>query len=64
MREKDIGKNQCDPLPDEFSTCREAAEFSDTHDAGDYPEAWKPLDETIEFVEDWPSSSAIHLDQN
>jgi hypothetical protein len=45
-------KKERDPLPDEFPSWREAAEFWDTHDTGDYPEAWIPLDETIEFVEE------------
>ncbi len=45
-------KKKRDPLPDSFPSWREAAEFWDTHDTGDYPEAWKPLNETIEFVEE------------
>ena len=30
-------QKQIDPLPDEFSSYEEAAEFWDTHDTTDYP---------------------------
>ena len=39
--------NKVDPIPDEFSSYEEAAEFWDTHDTTDYPDAF----------EDQPSSS-------
>jgi len=29
-----------EPIPDEFASCEEAAEFWDTHDTTDYPEAF------------------------
>jgi len=45
-------KKTRDPLPDSFPSWREAAEFWDTHDTEDYAEYWKPLNETIEFVEE------------
>jgi len=35
-----------DPLPDEFASYEEAAEFWDSHDTTDYPEAF--ADEPIE----------------
>lgn len=33
-------QKQIDPIPDEFSTYEEAAEFWDTHDTTDYPDAF------------------------
>ncbi len=34
------GKRNVDPLPDELSSYEEAAEFWDSHDTTDYPEAF------------------------
>lgn len=45
-------KKTRDPLPDEFPSWREAAEFWDTHDTEDYAEYWHPVNETIEFIEE------------
>ncbi|MBI4641089.1 MAG: hypothetical protein HY731_10360, partial [Candidatus Tectomicrobia bacterium] len=33
-------KKRVDPIPEEFSSEEEAAEFWDTHDTTDYPEAF------------------------
>ena len=44
-------KSQLDPLPEHFKTIEELAEFWDTHDSEDYPEAWRE----VQF--------AIHLKQ-
>jgi hypothetical protein len=33
-------KRNADPLPDEFASFEEAAEFWDSHDTTDYPEAF------------------------
>ena len=33
-------KKQIDPIPEEFASYEEAAEFWDTHDTTDYPEAF------------------------
>ncbi len=33
-------RRDVDPLPDEFSSYEEAAEFWDTHDTTDYPDAF------------------------
>lgn len=32
-----------DPIPNEFASYEEAAEFWDTHDTTDYPEAFQPV---------------------
>ncbi len=40
MRNK---KKLIDPIPDEFASYDEAAEFWDTHDTTDYPEAFKTV---------------------
>jgi predicted DNA binding CopG/RHH family protein len=34
---------QVDPIPDEFANYNEAAEFWDTHDTTDYPEAFQTV---------------------
>ena len=39
-------RKQIDPMPEEFASYEEAAEFWDTHDTTDYPEAFH----TIEVV--------------
>jgi len=36
-------RKQIDPLPDEFTSYEEAAEFWDTHDTTDYPEAFETV---------------------
>ncbi len=33
-----------DPIPDEFTSYEEAAEFWDTHDTTDYPEAFQSVE--------------------
>lgn len=40
MRNK---KKPVDPIPDEFASYEEAAEFWDKHDTTDYPEAFKTV---------------------
>lgn len=35
---------QIDPIPDEFSSYEEAAEFWDTHDTTDYPDAFRTVE--------------------
>jgi CopG antitoxin of type II toxin-antitoxin system len=39
-------RKQIDPIPEEFASHEEAAEFWDTHDTADYPEAFR----TVEVV--------------
>ena len=36
-------QKQIDPLPEEFSTYEEAAEFWDTHDTTDYPDSFETV---------------------
>jgi hypothetical protein len=38
-----------DPIPDEFNSYEEAAEFWDTHDTTDYPEAFETVEVETEF---------------
>jgi predicted DNA binding CopG/RHH family protein len=38
-----------DPLPDEFASLEEAAEFWDTHDTTDYPEAFEDVEMEVEL---------------
>lgn len=37
-------QKQIDPIPDEFSSYEEAAEFWDTHDTTDYPDAFRTVE--------------------
>ena len=41
-----------DELPEEFSSLREAGEFWDTHDSGEYEESMTEIDLEIEISED------------
>ncbi len=36
-------KKHVDPIPEEFASYEEAAEFWDTHDTTDYPDAFRPV---------------------
>ncbi|MDI6794148.1 MAG: CopG family antitoxin [bacterium] len=42
-------KKHIDPLPDEFAGYEEAAEFWDTHDTTDYPEAFQTVEVKAEL---------------
>lgn len=42
-------KRRIDPIPEEFATYREAADFWDTHDTTDYPEAFRTVKVVSEF---------------
>jgi predicted DNA binding CopG/RHH family protein len=42
-------KKHVDPIPDEFASYEEAAEFWDTHDTTDYPEAFKTVEVKTEL---------------
>ena len=41
-------RKRVDPLPDEFSSYEEAAEFWGEHDTTDYPEAFASEEEVVE----------------
>jgi hypothetical protein len=43
------GKKHVDPIPDEFASYEEAAEFWDTHDTMDYPDAFRTVEVETEF---------------
>lgn len=38
-----------DPIPDEFASYEEAAEFWDTHDTMDYPNEFETVEARVEF---------------
>lgn len=42
-------KKQIDPIPEEFASYEEAAEFWDTHDTTDYPDAFRTVEVTSEL---------------
>jgi predicted transcriptional regulator len=42
-------QKQIDPLPDEFGSYEEAAEFWDEHDTTDYPEYFETVDTEVEL---------------
>jgi hypothetical protein len=42
-------KKGVDPIPEEFDSCEEAAEFWDTHDTTDYPNAFRTIEVESEF---------------
>jgi hypothetical protein len=42
-------KKRVDPIPEEFPSYEEAAEFWDTHDPEDYPDAFRPVKATVEL---------------
>jgi hypothetical protein len=42
-------KKRVEPIPDEFNSYEEAAEFWDTHDTTDYPEAFETVEVEAEF---------------
>ena len=52
-------RNDTSAVPKRFASVREASDFWDTHDAGDYPAALRPLDESVELSEDVPEIVAL-----
>ncbi len=42
-------KKQIDPIPDEFASYEAAAEFWDTHDTTDYPDAFRTVKVEAKF---------------
>ncbi len=42
-------EKQLDPIPDEFNSYEQAAEFWDAHDTTDYPEAFETVAVETEF---------------
>ncbi len=44
-----VEKRHVDPIPEEFASYEEAAEFWDTHDTTDYPDAFRPVEVIAEF---------------
>ena len=42
-------KKHVDPLPEEFPSAEAAAEFWDTHDTTDYPEAFSAVEAKVEL---------------
>jgi hypothetical protein len=46
---KEVALHLVDPIPEEFASYEEAAEFWDTHDTTDYPDAFRTVDVVAEF---------------
>ncbi len=44
-------KEHVDPIPKEFASYEKAAEFWNTHDTTDYPDAFLTVEAVIEFRE-------------
>jgi hypothetical protein len=42
-------RKRVDPIPEEFASYEEAAEFWDTHDTTDYPDAFRAVEVVAEF---------------
>ncbi|MSS69906.1 MAG: hypothetical protein EXS64_00295 [Candidatus Latescibacteria bacterium] len=42
-------RKEVDPIPEEFSSYEKAAEFWDTHDTTDYPNAFRDVDVVTKF---------------
>lgn len=42
-------RKQVDPIPDEFTSYEEAAEFWDTHDSTDYPDSFETVSVETKF---------------
>jgi hypothetical protein len=42
-------EKRVDPIPEEFASYEEAAEFWDTHDPEDYPDAFRPVKAPVEL---------------
>jgi hypothetical protein len=60
MRESYMAKNNYpDPLPEHFASIKEASDFWDTHDAGEYEQYLRPLDITLEVDEQLPQAVLI-----
>lgn len=52
-------KNEMRKRPPRFDGVREASDFWDAHDAGEYSDALRPVDETIELKKDTPDIVAL-----
>jgi hypothetical protein len=44
-----VSKKQIDPIPDEFDSYEQAAEFWDTHSTTDYPDAFRTVEVETEL---------------
>jgi len=55
-------KKQIDPIPEKFSSYEEAAEFWDTHDTTDYPDAFQTV--TVEETEFRQRHYEVEIDQD
>jgi len=44
-----VKRRHVDPIPEEFATYEEAAEFWDTHDTTDYPDAFRTVEAVVEL---------------
>jgi hypothetical protein len=44
-----VRKKHVDPIPEEFASYEEAAEFWDSHDTTDYPDAFRTVEAVVEL---------------
>jgi hypothetical protein len=59
MKKRD---KKIDPIPEHFASIEEASDFWDTHDAGDYEEYLRPINEELEVAEELPQAVLLeHL---
>ena len=49
-------KKNIDPIPEHFNKVKDASNFWDTHDAGDYEEYLRPLNEVVEVASEIPQA--------
>jgi len=45
------GKKQIDPIPEEFCSYEEAADFWDSHDTTDYPDDFEDVEVQASFID-------------
>jgi len=55
-------KKTKEPIPQHFNSMEEASDFWDTHDAGEYEEYLRPIDEDLEFAID--ESQVVRLEDS
>ncbi len=52
-----MAKNRpIDPIPEKFASIEEASDFWDSHDAGDYEEYMRPINDTLEIAPNLPQA--------
>lgn len=55
-----MGRNKkIDPIPERFASIKEASDFWDVHDAGDYEEFLHLVDEELEVSQELPQTVSL-----